>query len=125
MFKTIRKADIILLVILIILGLGVSFWIYSGAKSGQVAVVKVDGKEYGRYSLNKNRVIHLHQKGHTNEITIKNGYVQMTFSDCHNQNCVHQGPIKDTSQTVVCLPNKVTITILGNGTKEGYDVISN
>lgn len=121
MLKIIKKADIILFIILVIVGLGLSFYAYTSATSGSEVVVKVRGVEQGRYKLNENRVINLNQHSHSNKITIKDGFVQMTFSDCKNQVCVHEGKISKTSQTIVCLPNRVTIEIVGGSE---YDAIS-
>jgi hypothetical protein len=123
MFKIITKADIILFIILIIIGIGLSWFSIAGSVTGQKAVVTVDGKTYGSYSLARSQTITIKQNGHTNKFSIKNGYVQMTYSDCKNQICVNKGKINQTSQSIVCLPNKVVITIQGGDSK--YDAVSN
>ena len=123
MFKIITKADIILFIILIIIGIGLSWFSIAGSVTGQKAVVTVDGKTYGSYSLARSQTITIKQNGHTNKFSIKDGYVQMTYSDCKNQICVNKGKINQTSQSIVCLPNKVVITIQGGDSK--YDAVSN
>lgn len=123
MFKIIKKADIILFIILIIAGLGLSYWSVFGSTAGEKVLVSVNGKLYGTYSLNENRTITIKENNHTNKITIKDGKVQMTFSDCKNQVCVKDGSISKTSQSIVCLPNRVSIEI--SGEKGEYDAISN
>ena len=95
----------------------------AGSVTGQKAVVTVAGKTYGTYSLSQNQTVTIKQNGHTNKFSIKNGYVQMTYSDCKNQICVNKGKINQTSQSIVCLPNKVVITIQGGDSK--YDAVSN
>lgn len=122
MFKIIKKADIILFLVLIFATLGLWWFSLSGEVTGQKAVITVDGKEYGVYSLSKNQTIEIVQHGHNNKITIKNGAVQMTYSDCKNQTCVNTGQITETSQTIVCLPNKIMVEIVGG--EEKYDAIS-
>lgn len=120
----IKKADIILAIILIIFGGVVSYMAAFGNTQGDIALITVDGKEFGRYSLDENRTIIVKQNGHINKITIKDGTVSMNFSDCSNQICVHTGAISRTSQSIVCLPNKIMVQIIGKGEVE-YDAISN
>lgn len=123
MFKIIKKADIILFIVLIAMGLGLSWFSAAGSTQGQNAVVTVDGQLYGTYSLTENRTIDIDQNDHINKITIKNATVQMTYSDCKNQVCVKDGRISKTNQSLVCLPNKVMVEITGG--EEEYDAISN
>lgn len=122
MFKVITKADLVLLVILILFGLALFAASLLGNSRGQFAVVTVDGKEYGRYSLRQDQTVTLREKNHTNKFTIKNGVVQMTYSDCKNQVCVDTGAISETNQSIVCLPHKIVIEIQGGG---DYDAVSN
>lgn len=122
MFKVIKKADIILFIILVSIGFLLSWLAYSAGRTGGEAVVTVDGKVYGVYNLNKNQTITVKQNNNTNKITIKNGQVQMTYSSCKNQVCVKEGAISKTNQSIVCLPNRVMVEIRGKDGK--YDAIS-
>ncbi|MEG0924721.1 MAG: NusG domain II-containing protein [Anaerovoracaceae bacterium] len=119
----IKKADIFLFIFLILAGLGLSFLSVAGSVTGSQAVVSVDGKLYGSYSLSKDQVITINENNHINKITIKGGQVSMTFSDCHNQICVKHSEITKTSESIVCLPNKVMVEIKGKG--GDFDAISN
>lgn len=118
----IRKADIILAVVLIVLGLAVSYAFSAGDSAGETVHILVDGDEYGYYSLLEDRTITIAENDHINKITIKSGKVSMTFSDCANQNCVHQGKISSTSQSIVCLPNKIVVEI--HGADQEYDAVA-
>lgn len=123
MFKIINKADIVLFICLLLMGLALSAWSFAAGGTGQQAVVTVDGQHYGAYSLFENQTIEIQQKNHLNKITIKDGTVQMTYSDCHNQVCVKDGSISMANQSIVCLPNKVMVEITGG---EGeLDAVSN
>lgn len=115
----IKKADIILFFFILIFGFLISWWSLSGNAEGQRAVITVDGQIYGVYDLSENQVIEVNQNGHQNYITIKDGLVSMSFSDCRNQVCVNSAPISQTKDTIVCLPNKVLIEIQS---EEGGDV---
>ena len=109
MFKVLTKADFILLILLVAIGLALSWVSLSGSVRGQTAVVTVNGHEYGRYSLSRNQSVTIRQSGHI-------------YSDCKNQLCVEHSSISRTNQSIVCLPNRVVIEIKGG---DGYDAVSN
>ena len=122
MFRIIKKADIILFICLILIGGALSYLAFSGSSTGDLVVVKVNGEVYGKYSLTKDRTITVNRDGHMNKITIKGGKVQVSKSNCKNQVCVKQGSIYTTHQNIVCIPNRVVVSIEGKGGE--YDVIS-
>ena len=122
MFRIIKKADIILFICLILIGGALSYLAFSGSSTGDLVVVKVNGEVYGKYSLTKDRTITVNRDGHMNKITIKGGKVQVSKSNCKNQVCVKQGLISTTHQNIVCIPNRVVVSIEGKGGE--YDVIS-
>jgi hypothetical protein len=109
----IRKADIILAIILIVLGLIVSYTIASDNDYGSMVSITVNGEHYAEYPLSDDRDIEIKQDGHINKITIKDSHVSMSFSDCSNQDCVLHHAISKTFETIVCLPNKVIAEITG------------
>ena len=104
MFRIIKKADIILFICLILIGGALSYLAFSGSSTGDLVVVKVNGEIYGKYSLTKDRTITVNRDGHMNKI------------------CVKQGSISTTHQNIVCIPNRVVVSIEGKGGE--YDVIS-
>lgn len=57
-----------------------------------------------------NSVIHIHQ-----------GKVRFEHAPCHNQYCVQQGWLRRAGQVVLCLPNQVSIVLLG---ESGFDSLS-
>jgi len=60
------------------------------------------------------------------EISTENG-VRLVESDCPAKICVHSGWIKNSGQTIVCLPNKLLLELKGaiiKGEQEEYDAIS-
>ena len=68
--------------------------------------ITVDGKQYGTYSLSKNRTIEIND---TNICEIKNGQAHMTEATCPDHLCMKQHAIDSKGGTIVCLPNKVVI----------------
>ena len=113
MGKALRKADIVLLIVLLALGFFVTA-LSLREGSGDTVLVRVDGKEYGTYSLSEDQVVAIRKDGDcVNQFIIKEGKVQMIEATCKNHYCIKQGSIEDSSRTIVCLPNRVTIEIIG------------
>ena len=113
MCKVIKKADIILFVILIVFGLTLSWLSVRGAVTGRTVVIRVGGEEYGTYALEKDQTVTVEQDGRTNVIVIQDGTVHMASSTCKNQICVEHAPITKTNESILCLPNQVSIEITG------------
>lgn len=119
----IKKADIVLFVVLLLLGAAVSIFPLFTSSAGDEVRVEVGGELYGIYDLNEDQEIVVKENSHTNKIIIKDGAVSMDFSDCPNQDCVDHRSITEINEQIVCLPNRVSVSIEGG--KGGYDVISN
>ena len=121
----IKKADIILLIVILAVGIPMSVLSLTAGTGGDKVKISTDGQVYGIYPLNEDCEIDVTEDGHTNHITIKDGQVSMTFSDCRNQICVESGAISQTKDTIVCLPNKIVIEITGgSGDGSGVDIIT-
>lgn len=121
----IKKADILLFFVILLFGLGVSWFSLHGSTAGDKVRISSNGQLYGLYALNEDREIDIRSEDHTNHITIKDGVVSMTSSSCKNQVCVNTAPISQTRDTIVCLPNKVVVEIVSDGSSGASpDVIS-
>ena len=91
--------------------------IFAGEEASQVRIT-VAGEEYGTYSLSEDQRIEIND---TNVCEIRDGEVHMTEAGCPDQLCIHQGSIHIQGETIVCLPNRVTVEITGNDTEEQLD----
>ena len=122
----IKKADIVLLIIILVVGIPLSVLSLTEGIGGDKVRISLDGEIYGVYPLGEDREIDVTEDGHTNHITIKDGQVSMSYSTCHNQVCVNTGAISHTKDAIVCLPNRVVVEIIssGKGKGGGADVIS-
>ena len=49
---------------------------------------------------------------YTNEITVSNGKIAITHSDCPGEDCVHSGAIHSSGRSLVCLPNEVEVRVV-------------
>ena len=111
--------DIIL--IAVILAVAVVLLIVTGSHGteGSYVSVMLQNDEIARYSLSNDGIYTIN--GGTNTIEIKDGKVRMIEAQCPNHLCVHQGWIGLEGQSIVCLPNKVTVSVCGTG--DGPDFI--
>ena len=117
-----KKADRILAVLLTAAGLAAAYFLSFGQTAGDELLITVDGKVFGSYSLIEDNEIVIDRNDHTNKVTISDGKVSMSFSDCHNQDCVLHSEISRTGENIICLPNKVVLEITGDD--NGYDSVS-
>ncbi len=82
-----------------------------GGSPGRWAVVRQDGREIARYSLDQDGVYPLN--GGTNLLVIQGGWAFVREASCPDKLCVRQGRIQKTGQSIVCLPNRLTVSIEG------------
>ena len=121
--KMIRKADIVLFILLVLLGGALAFPALFMSSGGDTVKVTVNGKLYGTYKLSEDKEITISKSGHINKFRIKDGTVDMIKASCKNQICVHEAKISRSGQSIVCLPNRVSIVIEGKG-GDDYDTVS-
>ena len=110
----IKKADIVLLIIILVMGIPLSVLSLTEGIGGDKVRISLDGEIYGVYPLGEDREIDVTEDGHTNHITIKDGQVSMSYSTCRNQVCVNTGAISETKDAIVCLPNRVVVEIISS-----------
>ena len=49
--------------------------------------------------------------GGKNHLIIKDGTAEISEASCPDKICVNHAPISESGQTIVCLPNRVVVTI--------------
>lgn len=67
----------------------------------------------GTYSLNLTREIEVKGAIGPAHIAIAQGRVRFTSAPCSNQYCVHQGWLSRAGQAAICLPNQLSIELIG------------
>ena len=117
-----RKNDWILVAVILVLA-GIGFLIYTnlGRQTAGIVKVTVDGELFGTYSLEREQEIKIND---TNYLMIKDGQVDMIEADCPDQICVDHKTISRNKETIVCLPNKVVVEIVGGEDAE-IDAVAN
>ena len=146
MKQFIRKADIILFIALVAVGLAASAILtmsHADAGSGAKVIIESDGSLYARYPLSEDRVVVVpapkqrsvdapsadsdapasEQYDYYNVVEIKDGKVSVTEASCKNQVCVRHGSISKAGESIVCLPNRLVVSI-ENSEGGGYDEVT-
>ncbi len=123
-YSILKKADILLYIFFFVILIIVILLLQYFSTDGEKVVVSVDGEVYGTYSLDTDETIEIINDGKANTILIADGKALMHSANCNNQHCVHQGSINQTSQAILCLPNRVTVEIISDK-NDGYDAIVN
>ena len=55
-------------------------------------------------------------------LVIKDGYAYMLEADCPDRTCIKTGKISKIGESIICLPNKISVVIIGEG--DGPDIIT-
>lgn len=112
-----KKNDIIMIVVILLIALASYFgYRFLYQETGTLVVITVDNKELSRHLLSKDTSIEISGIYGMNYIEIKDGYVKMNRAPCKDQICVNHKSIHYNGETIVCLPNKIMIKIIGGDT---------
>jgi len=89
---------------------------------GEYLEIYKNNKILATYSLNQEITKEINGTKGKTKIIINNGKVRFSSSPCPKKYCIHQGWINKANQTIVCIPNQISISIVG--AKRGYDTIN-
>lgn len=124
LLKYFTKGDIILIVVLVILSVASIAGIRNFLNGGKHVVVEVDGRHVMELSVDSNVTETV--KGPLGEtvIVVENGTARITDSPCPHKYCIRMGSISRRSEIIVCVPNRVFLTIRGGGEEESFDGVT-
>lgn len=108
-----QKGDIVAIVVVVLLAVAVML-AFAPSNSNQAAQVEIyqNGLLLKTLPLSIDAIYTVEGK-YTNVITIEDGKVSITASDCPGEDCVHSGKISSTGRSIVCLPNAVEVRVVG------------
>lgn len=107
-----RKGDFLAIaaVILIAVLVAVGF-LPKGSSDPVVAEIYQQGELVETLSLEENTSLEITGQ-YTNVITVENGKIAITDSNCPGEDCVHSGAIHSSGRSIVCLPNAVEVRVV-------------
>lgn len=119
--KKLYRNDFILNLIIIVVCIAVPIAIsVSSHNEEKTAVLSFDGNAEKEMSLSQNGVFYTHGV----EVTVKDGKASVTDSDCPDGLCMKMKDAKNVGDSIICVPNKVSVRIIGDVNGEGADVIA-
>ena len=120
-----NRFDALVALIIALLAVAAALWFYlPRSQSGQLTVViSVAGEETRRVPLSDFTETTVTGGGYTLRVSIRDGGVTVTDSNCPTQDCVHTGRISRAGQSIVCLPAQVAVQLVGAATPDAPDVI--
>ena len=118
------KNDIILAVIVVVVAATGLLLVNVFRTEGSFAVIKIDGKETGRYplSVDTEEIIETGDDGR-NTLVIEDNKAFMKDANCPDKICEGHSKISYKGETIVCLPHKVVIEIVTEDSENELDVV--
>ena len=110
--KLIKPQDYVVIVFaaLVVLASVQLIW-FSPGYPLQLVIKSTNGQQL--YDLTESRQVHIHGESGESVIEIKQGKVRFVSSACTGKQCVIAGWQDQVHDTVACLPNGVSFTLVG------------
>ncbi len=108
MKRILSKADIVLFVIIAVIAV-TGIVLLSGGDGAGTAVIRVNGEVEREVSLSIDQSFYI---GNV-QIEVKDGAIAFIESDCPTKQCVKTGWLKTPGASAACLPNRISITVVG------------
>lgn len=124
--KRYLRNDILLIAALLLVAAigGVYLFVFRG--NGNTVTVTVDGKPYAEYALTENitKDIYTGENGeHCNRLVIRDGKAFMETATCPDGICVAHRAIFKNGESIVCIPNRVVITVTTVDSADAPDIV--
>ena len=117
----VKKADIVLFILLIAIAASGIFAMSGAGAAGSTAVVRLDGNVVKRVDLDVDQTFWVGDV----EFNVKDGSIAFIESDCPGKECIHAGWLKSPGSSAACLPNHVSVTVEGTaGAQQEVDTIA-
>ena len=120
------RNDIILITAVILAAVVGLIYLNFFRSPGSSVTVTVDGEVYGVYSLAEDIAEDIYtgeNNMNLNRLVISDGKAVMEAASCPDGICVAHKSIFRDGESIVCLPNRVVVTVIKDGTSDGPDII--
>ncbi|MBQ8331015.1 MAG: NusG domain II-containing protein [Clostridia bacterium] len=85
---------------------------------GDTVVITVDGRFFGEYSLEEDRVVEIRNGDGYNVLVIEEGKASVKRASCPDGICSSHRPIEHNGESIICLPNRVVVEIRTRSQKQ-------
>ncbi len=110
-----------LVVLVCVIALPALFMRYGVVGSaGTQARILSGSHEYAVVPLSRDYIYRVPGPLGVSEIEVRDGRIRFTRSPCAGQQCVHSGWAKRGGEFIACVPNRVSLVVLGQGAGGDY-----
>lgn len=123
--RSLRNDLILILCILMVAAAGLVYLNYFRSP-GNMVTVSVDGEIYGMYPLSQDITEDIYSGDNNqnhNRLVISGGEAYMETATCPDGICVAHKSIFRDGESIVCLPNRVVITVTTEDNTDSPDII--
>ncbi|MDQ7074434.1 MAG: NusG domain II-containing protein [Gammaproteobacteria bacterium] len=113
--ETLLDRVVVVLATLSVLSLYPLLW--GGQKPASHALIQVQKEEPRSASLQHRQLLHINGKIGISTIEIKDGFARFIDSPCRSKVCIHYGWLKHSGEVIACLPNSVTLSLVGGDSR--------
>lgn len=107
-----KKGDLLAVALVCALAVGSLCCLPALKSGGSFAQIWQNGELIREVPLSVDQTF-LIRGDYTNAVTVRDGQIAVTHSDCPTNDCVHMGWLRDGG-SIVCLPNRVEIRLTGD-----------
>ena len=121
------RNDVLLIAALLLLSAVGIVYLFVFRPGGDTVKVTVDGELYGIYSLSEPRTEEIRggeDGGQINRLIIRDGKTYMESATCPDGICVSHRPIFRNGESIICLPNRVVVTVITENTPDAPDIVA-
>lgn len=106
------KADAILVITITLcaLALFVAFQLFT--PTGSVVEIRSGDDLIMRHPLEEDKIIQINGPLGSAIIEISNNQVRVVSAPCNDKTCMHMGPVGRLGGVLVCIPNRVVVTVV-------------
>ncbi len=117
-----RRGDYLVLLVTLLMLPWLYYTLWGDQRAGEYARILVGGEQLELVSLHQPRTIEIPGELGMSILEVLDGKIRFVESACQSKQCVHSGWISKGGEVVSCLPNRVSIAILGG--EQRFDSIN-
>ena len=110
-----------ILIAVIVLAIGGFYWVQYSKEQGARVKIQSEG-DVQIHNMAEHAIHSLRGPEGMSEVEVGSSGIRMRTSSCRFQRCVHRGWVRRQGDMIVCIPNRIVVTILG--TRLGVDAVS-
>lgn len=118
-----RKNDIALIVGSLLSFFLIGILLLAFGNEGTLVRVTVDGALFGEYPLSEDCVVEIRTDRSLNILVIENGRARIREASCPDGICTAHRPIALDGESIICLPNRVVVTVVKQSENE-VDIVA-